>query len=489
MSDLYVPRVYQGHIHSFGFNKRRVNVWAGPGSGKTSSGLWLYDTLRWFGEAQKLLVVSTKRICNTVWGREAAKWDQFKHYKVAVAIGTPDQRLDAVRQLADITCINFDNLGWLAETIPHDQWPWDMVIADESTKLKSMKISIQKHPKSGKMFLRSGGGSSRALALAKTSHQKVRTWVNMTGTPTPNGLIDAYGEMWFIDGGQRLGRTFTSFKERWFYPERPVGDPFSINWVPKPHAEAEIMGAISDVTISINARDYMELPDTVINLIYVPMPEKARALYRQMEKEMFIELEGKDIEAFNAGAKTMKCRQLASGAVYAKPNEVGDEAPWLWVHDEKMDALQDIVSELNGESILIAYQFRSDLERLVKAFPKGRYFDDNPQTLDDFIAGKIPQLFIHPASGGHGIDGMQKVCNHIAFFSQTFNAEEYLQVIERIGNVRQVSAGYFRNTFVHLLIAEGTVDERAAERVAKKVTAIGSRKDMMKKDVVSGFFL
>jgi SNF2 family DNA or RNA helicase len=489
MSIEYKPRVYQGRMHGFAFDKRRANWWAGPGTGKTSTGLWFFDTLRWFGEARRLLVVSTKRICKTVWGREKDKWDQFKHYSMAVAIGTPDQRLKALALNADITTINYDNLQWLAETVGHDDWPWDTVIADESTKLKSMKISIQHHHKSGKMFLRSGGGSKRAAELAKVSHRKVRNWLNLTGTPTPNGLLDAYGEMWFIDGGARLGRTFTAFKERWFYPERPAGDPFTVNWVPKPHAEAEILGLMNDVTISIDARDYMELPDTVINPVMVPLPEKVRGLYRQMEKEFYIEIEGKDIEAFNSGAKSMKCRQLASGAVYAKPDEIGDAAPWLWVHDEKMDALHDIVDELNGEPILIAYQFRSDLERLMKEFPKGRYFDDSNQTLDDFIAGRIPQLFIHPASGGHGIDGMQAVCNHIAFFSQTFNAEEYLQVIERIGNVRQVSAGYFRNTFVHLLIAENTVDELAAKRIAAKVEAINRRKDSMKKEVVSGFVL
>lgn len=487
MSIFYTPRVYQDHMHGFGLKNKRVQFWAGPGSGKTSTGLWLYETLRWFGEAKRLLVVSTKRVSKTVWAREKDKWDQFKHFSVAVAIGTPEQRIRALKQCADITTINYDNLEWLAETMG-DEWPFDMVIADESTKLKSLRIDMR-FTKTGQPYLRKSGGSSRAIALAKVSHRKVSTWVNMTGTPTPNGLLDAWGEMWFIDGGASLGRTFTAYRDRWFYPERPTGDPFSIKYVPKDHAEAEIMGLIRDRTISIDARDYMELPDTVINAVLVPLPERARALYRQMEKEMVIELNGHDIEAFNAGSKSMKCRQLASGAVYAKPDEIGDEAPWLWVHDEKMDALQDIVSELNGEPILIAYQFRSDLERLQKAFPKGRYFDDNEQTLDDFIAGKIPQLFIHPASGGHGIDGMQKVCNHIAFFSQTFNAEEYLQVIERIGNVRQVSAGYFRNTFVHLLIAENTVDELAAKRIQQKVEAITRRKDSMRKDVVSGFFL
>ncbi len=467
MRRILVPRQYQDHLHDFGRGLRRANWWAGPGSGKTGTGLMLFNSLRFFGEVKHLLVVSTKRIANYVWTNEADKWEQFANLDIAVAIGTPDQRLAALRQGASITTINYDNLGWLAETLG-DHWPFDMVIADEATKLKSLKISLQFHHKTGTPFLRSGGGSKRAAAFAKAAHHKVRYWINMTGTPAPNGLLDLWGQMWFIDGGARLGRSTTAYRDRWFHIDKPKDNPHEVKYVPHYHSEAEIKALVREVTMTVDARDYMELPDTVFNRIIVPLPEKARSLYREMEREMHIELEGKDIDAVNGGAKTMKCRQLASGAVYALPDQIGDAAPWLWVHDEKMDALEDLVEELNGAPLLIAYQFRSDLERLRKAFPQGRYFDENPETLAAFRRGEIPQLFIHPASGGHGIDGMQDACNQIAFFSQTWNLEEYEQVIERIGNVRQVSSGQFRNTFVHLICAKNTIDIRMVDRLEQK---------------------
>jgi len=472
---IWTPRLYQKQMRDFNISAGRANDWAGPGSGKTATGLATYSYLKFFGEVDKLLVVSTKRIASMVWRNERDKWENFEHLSIAEAIGTPDQRLAALRANADITTINYENLPWLAEVMG-DEWRWNMVIPDESTKLKSLRIDIRKSEKTGKLSKRKSGGSSRAYALAATSHQKVRYWFNMTGTPAPNGLVDLWGQHWYIDGGATLGRSFTAFKERWFNAIKSSDNAFEVLYKPTPWADAEIKELMRPRTIALNARDYMQLPDTVYNKIPVRLNAKSRELYKQMEKEFFIELVGHEIEAFNAGSKSMKLRQLASGAVYTKPDPGNDTAPWLPVHDEKIDALRDLVSELNGEPLLVTYQFRSDLARLLEAFPNGRYFDDNPKTLAEFRAGRIPQLFIHPASGGHGIDGMQDVCNHIAFFSQTWNLEEFEQVIERIGNVRQVSAGYFRNTFVHLLIAERTIEEEMVERTETKASVQDSLK-------------
>jgi SNF2 family DNA or RNA helicase len=475
-----IPRDYQRALRDFALDRPRVNWWAGPGTGKTGSGLELFDHLRLFGEADRLLVASTKRIAAMVWPNEIAKWENFHHLSIAVAVGTPEQRIAAIKRGALITTINYENLPWLADTLG-DEWPWDMVIADESTRLKSLRIDMRRHPKSGKLFLRKSGGSERAIRLAKVSHKKVRRWINMTGTPAPNGLIDNWGQMWFIDGGQRLGRTFSAFKERYFRSVRTGDNAYDIRLEPYAHSDAEIKRLMADVTMTIDARDYMDLPDVLVNKIAVRLPPDARKLYTEMEREMFIELQGHEVEAFNSGARSMKCRQLASGAVYLEPDPGNDTAPWLTVHDAKLDALQDIVSELNGAAVLIAYQFRSDLARLRKAFPKGRFFDDNPQTLADFRAGKFQVLFIHPASGGHGIDGMQDVSQDIVFFSMTWNLEEYEQVIARIGAERQVSAGFFRDVRVHLLIAEDTVEEEMVERIETKATVQESLKLAMKR--------
>jgi SNF2 family DNA or RNA helicase len=360
-----------------------------------------------------------------------------------------------------------------------DDWYWDMVIADESSKLKSLRIAEMKHPKTGKLFYRVGGGSKRAGELARIAHKKVNHWVNATGTPMGNGLVDLWGQAWFLDAGQRLGRSFTAFERRWFRSVKI--DQYQSILEPYDHSEDEIKAALSDITLTIEAKDYFDLPPTVINRISVPLPPDAYAHYREMEREMFTEIDSNEIEAFNAGAKSMKLRQLANGAAYLQPDQGNDAAEWVTVHDAKIEALQDIVTSLAGEPILVAYYFKSDLARLKKAFPKGVYFDDKPQTLQRFVDGKIPILFIHPKSAAHGIDGMQQACRHVAWFSMIWELEEFQQLIERVGATRQVQSGFYREVYVHLLIGENTIEEEMVDRIESKASVQDAVKAAMKK--------
>lgn len=469
---IWLPRDYQGALRDFKLARPRVQWWAGTGTGKTSAAIYAYDLMRLFGEAQHMLVVTTKRIATMVWGREVKRWENFEHLSVAVAVGTPDQRLAALRQRANITTINVDNLPWLIEVMG-DDWYWDMVIADESSKLKGLRISLMKHPKTGKEFYRVGGGSKRAGDIARIAHKKVNHWINATGTPMSNGLVDLWGQAWFIDAGQRLGRSFTAFEGRWFRSVRI--DQFQSILEPYDHSEAEIKAALADVTITIEAKDYMDLPPTVVNRIPVTLPPKAYEHYRDMENEMFTEIESNEIEAFNAGAKSMKLRQLVNGAAYL------EDGSWVPVHDAKIEALQDIVASLGGEPILVAYYFKSDLARLQKAFPAGVYFDDKPSTLQRFMDGKIPILFIHPKSAAHGIDGMQTVCRHVAFFTMIWELEDFQQLIERVGATRQVQSGFYREVYVHLLIGENTIEEDMVDRIESKASVQDAVKAAMKK--------
>ncbi len=337
------PFDYQRDLRDFALDNRRVNWWAGTGTGKTGSAIETFDHLRMFGEVNKLLVVSTKRVASMVWTNELAKWENFEHLSIATAIGTPDQRIAAIRARADITTINYDNLPWLIEKMG-DEWPWDMVIPDESTKIKSLRIDVRTSSK-GKVFARQSGGGGRAYKLATVAHKKARYWINMTGTPAPNGLIDVWGQQYFVDAGARLGRTFTSFKDRWFNSIRAKGDDHRIILQPTPFADAQIKAAMADCTLTIEAKDYFDLPPLVKNVISIRLPPKAYAHYREMEKEMFTKIKNKEIEAFNAGAKSMKCRQLASGAAYVEPDDGSDTKQWVEVHAEKLDALEDIVAE------------------------------------------------------------------------------------------------------------------------------------------------
>lgn len=466
-------------MRDFSLDNERCQLWAGTGVGKTSTGLAIYDHLRFFDEAQHLLVVSTKRVSKHVWTNEVKKWENFGHLSITPAIGTPEQRIAAIGSRPHILTINYENLPWLIDTIG-DQWYWDMVIADESSRLKNLRIDTRVSTL-GKVFLRKSGGSERAMRLAKIAHKKVRRWLNFTGTPASNGLIDLYGQAWYLDAGQRLGRTFTAFKNRWFRQIKVGDDAFQFRLEPWPFAEEQIKAALSDLTLTIEAKDYFDLPPTVVNRIPITLPPKAYAHYREMEREMFTEIKNREIEAVNAGSKSMKLRQLASGAAYVQPDDGSDTAQWVDVHDEKIEALRDIVSDLAGEPVVVAYFFKSDLARLKKAFPEGVYFDDSAKTLDDFCAGRIPVLFLHPASAAHGIDGMQEHCRNIVWFSMTWNLEDFQQTNERIGATRQVQSGFYRTVYVHLLVGENTIEEDMVDRVESKASIQDAVKAAMKK--------
>lgn len=437
----FTPRPYQQIIIDHILANARCAVWAGMGMGKTVSALTVIDAVR-LVDNDPILVLAPTRVANTTWPEEAAKWAHTKHLRVQPVTGAAKDRLQGVTTRADVHAINYENLPWLVEYWG-DRWPYRTVIADESTKLKSFR-------------LRQGG--KRAQALAQVAHTKVKRFIELTGTPSPNGLQDLYGQMWFIDRGQRLGRTYEGFKQRWFRPH-----PSGFGLEALPHAQKEIQGLLSDICITVEAKDWFDLREPIVNNIYVDMPVRARKTYEDMEKQMFTELDsGHEIEAFNAASRTIKCLQIANGAAYTEGN-----TEWQDVHDQKLQALESVVEEANGMPVLVAYHFKSDLARLKKHFPKGRELDKNPKTLTDWNKGKIPLMFAHPQSAGHGLN-LQDGGNILVFFAHWWNLEERLQVIERIGPTRQLQAGHDRPVWIHNIIARKTVDELVIERVNTK---------------------
>ena len=488
MSKIWVPRDYQVAMRAFAMETGRWNWWAGTGTGKTGATIDTFLCLRMFGEAKRLLVLGTKRICTMVWPRAIKQFENFQHLTCAVAVGTPDQRLAALRANADVTCINYDNLPWLLEVM-NGEWPWDMVFADESTKLKNTRVSIRTSSL-GKQYIQIDGGSRRAGEIAKVAFSRVKVWGNGTGTPCGNGLGDLYGQQWFIDAGVALGRTFTAFQERWFYYEQRGSDAFARELKAFPHADPEIKALLRPTTITIEAKDFMDLPPLVKNVVPVALSKPAQKAYREMEKEFFLEWKGKEHEAVSAGSKSMKCRQIASGALYvdeslyaADENGVVKRGKTTYdtIHEAKIEALLDIVEEAAGAPVLVGYYFKSSLDRILKAVPKAEYFDDNPRTLERFIRGEIPVLCAHPKSAGHGIDGMQESCNTAVFFDLDWNLEEHEQLIERIGPTRQAQSGHQRAVFIHYLLAEGTLDGEMVERLETKASVQDSVKLAMKR--------
>lgn len=468
----YTPRAYQELMINFMLKNLRCNIFAGMGMGKTSSSLYAFDTMRMFGESKRALILAPKRVARSTWPNEVTKWDDFKHLRIAAAIGTEAQRIAALRSNADVVTINYDNLEWLIDILG-DAWDFDTVFADESTRLKGLRISLQTS-KRGTEFI-NGQGSVRAKALAKIAHTKVRRWINLTGSPAPNGLQDLWGQMWFVDGGLRLGRSFSGFEER-FFQKLPGSDGYS-RTVPLASSDTFIQDKIRDVCITVDAKDWFDIKAPVENHVMVELPPKARRAYEDMESQLFAELEaGEEVEAFSAGSKAEKCLQIANGAVYTDT----ETKAWTEVHDAKIEALRSVVEEANGESILCRYTRIPDKQRILKAFPRARFLDDNPRTEDEWNEGKIPMLVTHAASAGHGLN-LQHGGRILCDFSTDYNLEQDEQIIERIGPTRQAQSGYDRCVYRYRLVAADTIEQHSAiPRIKTKARVQDSLKDAMK---------
>lgn len=443
----FIPREYQQPVIDHVLDVSRDAVWAGMGMGKTVSALTALDILE-LTEPGPALVLAPLRVAASTWPDEAKKWAHLTNVEVSAVVGTPEERRAALKRPATIYATNYDNLPWLVEHFG-DKWPFRKVVADESTKLKSFR-------------LRQGG--VRAQSLARVAHCKVDRFIELTGTPSPNGLQDLWGQAWFLDKGVRLGRSFGAFKARWFQSIQVGNDRHATRLEPLPFAQEQIEDRIRDLCLSLDARDYFDISEPIVNVIRVKLPAKARRLYKDMEREMFLALEcGTEVEAFNAASKTIKCLQLANGAIYTDDTC----SAFAEIHDTKLQALEDVIEEAAGMPVLVAYHFKSDLARLQRAFPKGRALDKDPQTIRDWNAGNIPVLFAHPASAGHGLN-LQDGGNILAFFGMNWNLEERLQIIERIGPTRQAQAGHDRPVFIHNIVAADTVDELVLARVESK---------------------
>lgn len=461
---VYTPRGYAPMVWDFLARHPRCNLWAGMGLGKTSLVLILLEILHnLIGEDGPTLVLAPLRVAVNTWPRETAKWLRLAGLTVVSVTGTADERRAALRTPAQVYVINYDNLVWLSEYFSDAKkpWPFKRVVADESPRLKGFRTKQ---------------GGVRAQVLGRIAHTEVEGWINLTGTPSSNGLADLWGQQWFVDQGKRLGRSYTAYMENYFIPI--VNDGYT-NWVIRESSQARIMAALADCSLTVDASDWFDLDKPITNVIKVEMPARARVHYKALEKEFFTEIGGHQIEAFSAAAKSMKLLQCASGALYLGAKRYGPDAA-IEVHDAKLEALESIVEEAQGAPILVAYHFRSDLARLQKAFPKGRVLDADPRTLVDWDAGRIPLLFAHPGSAGHGLD-LQDGGNILVFFSQWWDLEQHDQIIERIGPTRQLQAGHPRAVFVHYLLAANTVDEVVMERRTSKRAVQDLLLDYMKR--------
>jgi len=423
---------------------KRCAIWAGMGSGKTSAMEYLIALLKLLGETGEnpWLVLGPMRVARDTWPEDMARWEQFRDLRIVPLVGTPRQRLDKLKAKADIFTCSYELAPWLVDHFG-DKWPFRYVIADESDRLKGFRLNR---------------GGQRARALGRIAHNMTDRWINLTGTPSPNGLKDLWGQTWYLDRGTRLGRTYSAFVDRWF---RQDWSGFGIE--PMPHADKEIHAALEDICITVDPKDYFDLKEPIVTQIKVKLPEAARKIYKQLEKELFAKLaDGEEVAAYNAAALTNKCLQLANGAVYT------DYPNWSAVHDEKIAALESIMAESGGVPLLVAYSFKSDCARIKRAFPTAveLSMDDGMRA---FRSGNAPIGLAHPKSMGHGIDGLQSVTNILVRFGHDWNLGERMQMLERVGAMRQLQSGFDRPVWVYDICASDTIDEDViAAHVSKR---------------------
>ena len=440
MSIIWQPREHQLLASNYLWNTQRASLWAHPGLGKTSICYRVLSLMKMTGSNfLPALVVAPLPVARDVWPAEAIKWKDFEDLRVIPIIGSAPQRAQALQLRGDIYTVNYENLEWLV-TYFGDRWPFRTVIADESTKLRGYRLKR---------------GTKRAAALASTAHRAGR-WYNLTGTPSPHGLESLWGQQWFVDFGQRLGLSYTAFLRKWFFV-----DPYTRIVSPHPSARQEIYSALEDCTMALRAEDWLDVKEPHEFQVRVELPDEARAYYRQMEKHFFAVLPEDKIVAWNAAAKSNKLIQMAAGSVY------DSESQSHFLHDAKVQALRSLYDEL-GENLLVVYHFKFDIAAIQKEFPEARVYRGKKDE-DDWNAGRIGMLLIHPKSAGHGLN-LQHGGRAMAFFTNTWDLELRLQVIERIGPARQLLAGYDRAVLIYDLLANKTLDDNVLDRLEGRAT-------------------
>jgi SNF2 family DNA or RNA helicase len=429
----YNPYDYQKYATAFIEKHTEAAIFLDCGLGKTVITLTAIKDLLAKGKVQKVLVIAPLRVGKNTWPDELQKWEHLKGITYAVAIGTLNERKAALKANADITIINRENVEWLVMKSGH-RFDFDMVIVDELSSFKSYK-------------------ARRFKALMKVRPDIDRI-VGLTGTPSSNGLMDLWAEFRVLDCGERLGRYITRYRLNYFTPDKTNGQVV-FSYKPLPGAEERIYDKISDITISMRARDYLKLPALVMNEVKVEMGAEEKKLYDQLKKDMVVDFSDTEIDAVNAATLSMKLLQMANGAVY------GDDKKVYPIHDEKLDALEDLIESANGKPTLVAYWFKHDLERIRARFPGAREIKSS-EDIQKWNRGEITIGLIHPASAGHGLN-LQEGGSTLVWFGLTWSLELYQQTIARL--YRQ---GQKDTVVVHHIVTKGTIDERVLAALVKK---------------------
>lgn len=433
----YSPHAYQKRATQFILAHDACGLFLEMGLGKTVIALTAIDELindRF--EVQKVLVIAPLRVAEDTWSRESKKWEHLQHLRISKILGSAADRIRALKQNADVYVVNRENVVWLVEYLEENRirWPFDMVVIDELSSFKNNQ-------------------AKRFKALRKMRPMMDRV-VGLTGTPAANSLMDLWAEMYLLDRGERLGRTLTAYRGNWFRPGYGNGY-VTYKWEPRRGALEDITKRIADITVSMKAEDYLTLPDKIETTIEVDMGETGTKLYKEMEKESLIELEGADeIVALDAAAVMSKLLQMANGFIYDQAHNS------IHLHEAKLEALEEIV-EAADAPVLVFYNFQADKDAILAKFHDARLLE-NDSTIEDWNRGKIKMLLAHPASAGYGLN-LQEGGHIMAWYGLPWSLEQYLQAVARLQ--RQ---GQKYPVMVYHIIAKGTVDEQVMKSLASK---------------------
>ena len=424
---------YQHRMIDFIYNTPKCAVWAGLGLGKTITTLTAITDLLDSFSVSKVLIIAPLRVANSVWHIEAKRWAHTKDLTFSIVTGSEKERISALFKSADIYIINRENVQWLVEYYK-TKWPYDLVVIDESSSFKS-------------------ASSQRFKAL-----KKVRTltdrMVQLTGTPSPNGLIDIWSQMFLLDGGERLGKTMSAYKMR-FFEAGYNGYSFK----PVKNADKIIHRLIDDMVISLNVDDYLQMPERIDTVMRVNIPPTRLAEYKQLEREFLIQINDNEIVAYNAATLAGKLLQYCNGAMYT------DELKnWTEIHTAKLDALDEILEDNQDENLLIAYNYKTDLIRLKTRYPDAVVLDNDPDIITRWNNGEIKMLLAHPASAGHGLNLQHGGCI-IVWFGLNWSLELYQQF-----NGRLHRQGQTKPVRVVHIVADGCIDDKVMKAIDDKAT-------------------
>lgn len=425
----YKPHNYQAYCIQRIVDDPAVGLFLRPGLGKTSITLSAVNILRYFRWAvSRVLVVAPKKVAEATWSKEAEKWDHLKHMRISSVLGSTAKRIRALNTPADVYVINRENIPWLVDYY-RQQWPFDMVVLDESTSFKN--------------------GRSKRFKALKLVRRFVKKIVLLTGTPSSKGIEDLWAQIYLLDEGHRLGKTITQYRQMYF-DANTHGGHFT-EYKPKENAEAAVLEAISDICVSMKAEDYLELPECVEHEIPVQLDDKAKKAYTQFEKDLLLQIDEDVITAGTAGVLTGKLLQYCNGAIY------NDNGEAITVHDCKLDAFLELLERLNGEPALTFYGYQHDRDRILARLAKTKLrvrVYGGPKDEEDWNAGRIDVLLAHPASCAYGLN-LQAGGRNIIWYGLNWSFE-----LNDQGNCRLWRQGSeYDRVYVHYLVVQGCVDE------------------------------